>query len=29
VGNPGKAEVSRGCVLLESTPFHRRMAIAS
>lgn len=28
VGNPGKAEVSRGCVLLESTAFHRRMAIA-
>lgn len=29
VGNPGMAEVSLGCVLLESTLAHRRAAIAS
>jgi len=29
VGAPGKAEVSQGCVLLESTPIHRHAAIAS
>lgn len=29
VGDPGKAEVSQGCVLLESTSVHRRVAIAS
>lgn len=29
VGQPGKAEVSQGCVLLESTVAHRRAALAS
>ena len=27
VGTPGKAEVSQGCVLLESTPHHRHLGI--
>ena len=29
VGAPGKAEVSQGCILLETTPIHRHGAIAS
>ena len=29
VGTPGKAEVSQGCILLETTPIHRRAAMAS
>ncbi len=29
VGSPGEKEVSRGCVLLATTPVHRRTAIAS
>ncbi len=29
VGAPGKAEVSQGCLLLESTPIHRHAKIAS
>jgi 3-oxoacyl-[acyl-carrier-protein] synthase III len=29
VGSPGKAEVSQGCILLESTANHRATAIAS
>ncbi len=29
VGSPGKAEVSQGCILLESTPIHCPAAIAS
>ncbi|MHB0960989.1 MAG: 3-oxoacyl-[acyl-carrier-protein] synthase III C-terminal domain-containing protein [Pirellulaceae bacterium] len=29
VATPGKAEISHGCILLETTPIHRRAAIAS
>ena len=29
VGAPGKAEVSQGCILLQTTPIHRPAAIAS
>lgn len=29
VGMPGKAEVSRGCILLQATPLHERTAIAN
>jgi hypothetical protein len=28
VGMPGKAEVSRGCILLQATPLHERTAVA-
>jgi hypothetical protein len=29
VGTPGEKEVSRGCILLATTPSHRRTALAS
>jgi 3-oxoacyl-[acyl-carrier-protein] synthase-3 len=29
VGDPGKSEVSQGCILLEASPLHERLAIAA